>query len=144
MIQLRLGKTLRSLINCTQAARSGKALRSLHGKKVMAVADGMLTSNREKLDELRAHSPGLPVVVIKKSAVTPRPSSATTTTGCSTSRVVIGNRENGRGSGPTIRSIAAAAPWHAAHGGEEATSRTGQNQHAVSLIWFKKRRVANE
>jgi hypothetical protein len=88
------------------AACSGKALRSLDAKKAVAAADGMLTqrnveaelfrgrrlsekSNREKLDafaaelvkeqERRAHSPGLPTVVIKQApTATPRPSSATT------------------------------------------------------------------
>ncbi|RLM99766.1 patatin-like protein 3 [Panicum miliaceum] len=93
-------------IQAASPACSGKkALSSLDAKKAVAVADGMLTqrnveaelfrlrrlsekSNREKLDafaaelvkehERRARSPGLPNVVIKQVAATPRPSSATT------------------------------------------------------------------
>ena len=95
-----------SLLQAASPACSGKkALSSLDAKKAVAAADGMLTqrnveaelfrgrrlsekSNREKLDafaaelvkeqERRARSPGLPNVVIKQAAATPRPSSATT------------------------------------------------------------------
>jgi hypothetical protein len=92
-------------LQAASPACSGKALSSLDAKKAVAFADGMLTqrnveaelfrgrrlsekSNRDKLDlfaaelvkeqERRARSPGLPVVVIKQAAATPRPSSATT------------------------------------------------------------------
>jgi hypothetical protein len=94
-----------SLQAASPACSGKKALSSLDAKKAVAVADGMLTqrnveaelfrgrrlsekSNREKLDafaaelvkehERRARSPGLPNVVIKQVAATPRPSSATT------------------------------------------------------------------